>query len=99
MALTTPKAKRVISNIRKEFDAPLSSIAADPVVSILWGTLGFGETVRGGLFLGLAAICAAGIGGGVYLLSRSPLVVDEEDDPHAKPAAANPAVAGSEGPG
>jgi len=73
--------------------------AADPVVSILWGTLGFGETVRGGLFLGLAAICAAGIGGGVYLLSRSPLVVDEKDDPHAKPAAANPAAAGSEGPG
>lgn len=73
--------------------------AADPVVSILWGTLGFGETVRGGLFLGLAALCAAVIGAAVYLLSRSPLVVDEKDDPHTNPAAVNPAGAGSEGQG
>ncbi|MGH3496247.1 MAG: DMT family transporter [Nocardioidaceae bacterium] len=46
---------------------------ADPVVSILWGVVGFGESVRGGVFLVLAAASAVVVGWGVFLLSSSPL--------------------------
>jgi len=60
--------------------------SADPVVSILWGVLGFGETVRGGVYLALAAVSAAVIGWGVYRLSRSPLVAGEDADGSAPPA-------------
>jgi len=60
--------------------------SADPVVSILWGVLGFGETVRGGVYLALAAVSAAVIGWGVYRLSRSPMVAGEDADGSAPPA-------------
>ncbi|MEV7687454.1 DMT family transporter [Streptomyces bungoensis] len=47
---------------------------ADPVVAILWGTLVFGESVRGGLFI-LPAVAAAGAAAAaVMVLSRSPLL-------------------------
>ncbi|MGI8761098.1 MAG: DMT family transporter, partial [Jatrophihabitantaceae bacterium] len=66
---------------------------ADPVVSILWGVLGFGETVRGGVFLLLAAVSAAVIGWGVFLLARSPLIAGAEgaaEPEDEKPAARPP---------
>lgn len=46
----------------------------DPIVSILWGTLGYAETVRAGVYLIPAAVSAVVIGWGVMRLSRSPLV-------------------------
>lgn len=49
---------------------------ADPIVSILWGTLGFGESVRSGPFLVLACGSAILIGAGVFVLTRSPLLTD-----------------------
>lgn len=52
----------------------------DPVVSILWGTLAFGETVRGGWYLAIAVAAAAAIGWGVFQLSRSPLVAAGDED-------------------
>lgn len=59
--------------------------AADPVVSILWGTAAFGETVRGGVYLILAVGSAVVVGWGVFMLSRSPVVSDNsaETDPAA----------------
>lgn len=59
--------------------------AADPIVSILWGTVAFGETVRGGVYLILAIASAAVVGWGVFMLSRSPVVSDNsgETDPAA----------------
>lgn len=50
---------------------------ADPVVSILWGVLAFGEQVRGGMFAVLAAVAAAVIGGATMVLARSPLLSGE----------------------
>lgn len=47
---------------------------ADPVVAILWGTLVFGETVRGGLFVLVAVAAAAAAAAAVMVLSRSPLL-------------------------
>lgn len=72
--------------------------SADPVVSILWGTLGFGETVRGGLFLLLAAVSAAVVGWGVFRLSRSPLVAGG-DTGGAQPPSAGPGDGGAGRPG
>jgi drug/metabolite transporter (DMT)-like permease len=46
----------------------------DPVVSILWGLLGFGESVRGGVFLVLAVISGAVMAASVIALARSPLL-------------------------
>ncbi len=52
--------------------------ATDPVVSILWGTLAFGESVRGGIYVLLEVVAAALIGAGIVGLSRSPLVSGDE---------------------
>jgi drug/metabolite transporter (DMT)-like permease len=46
----------------------------DPVVSILWGVLAFGERVRGGWHAIFAGVCAIIIGVGVFALARSPLL-------------------------
>ncbi|WP_042374867.1 DMT family transporter [Streptacidiphilus neutrinimicus] len=51
----------------------------DPVISILWGTLVFKETVRGGLFIVAAVAAAAVVGAAVVVLARSPLLADETD--------------------
>jgi drug/metabolite transporter (DMT)-like permease len=55
----------------------------DPVVSILWGVLTFGEKVRGGWYAILAGVCGIIIGVGVVALARSPLLSGspEEHDP------------------
>jgi drug/metabolite transporter (DMT)-like permease len=46
----------------------------DPVVSILWGVLAFGERVRGGWHAAIAGVCAVIIGVGVVALARSPVL-------------------------
>jgi drug/metabolite transporter (DMT)-like permease len=46
----------------------------DPVVSVLWGVLAFGERVRGGWYAIAAGACAIIIGAGVVALAKSPLL-------------------------
>jgi drug/metabolite transporter (DMT)-like permease len=46
----------------------------DPLVSIFWGVLVYHEVTRGGLWLIPAIGCAIGLGVGVVLLARSPLL-------------------------
>lgn len=46
----------------------------DPIVSILWGVLVFGEKVRDGWDAVLAGACAIAVGAGVVALARSPLL-------------------------
>lgn len=80
--------------------------AANPVVSILWGTLAFGERTRGGIFLVLAAISAGVIGAGIVGLSRSPLVSGDDSagkpesggQPAGEPEVAGRAAAVADGP-
>jgi drug/metabolite transporter (DMT)-like permease len=50
---------------------------ADPIVSILWGVVAFGEHVRTGPFIVLAVAGAAVAGWGVYRLSRSAFVTGD----------------------
>jgi drug/metabolite transporter (DMT)-like permease len=50
---------------------------SDPIVSILWGVLVFGERVRGGWFILLAAVSALGLAAAVVALARSPLLSRE----------------------
>jgi drug/metabolite transporter (DMT)-like permease len=51
----------------------------DPVVSILWGVLAFGERVRGGWHAAFAGACGIIIGVGVVALARSPLLSGSPD--------------------
>lgn len=51
----------------------------DPVVSVLWGTLVFGEKVRSGLPLVLAAASASVVCAAVLVLTRSPLLTDDAE--------------------
>lgn len=46
----------------------------DPLVATLWGVLAFGEHVRGGPVLAVAAAPLAVLAAGVFLLSRSPVL-------------------------
>ncbi|MDT4963789.1 MAG: hypothetical protein QOF87_3436, partial [Pseudonocardiales bacterium] len=46
----------------------------DPLVSILWGVLVFNEMTRTGSWLVLACVGGVGIGAGVAMLARSPLL-------------------------
>lgn len=69
---------------------------ADPIVSILWGTVGYGETVRGGVYVVPAVVSAAVIGWGILWLSRSPLISGEDSVAPAPPARA---TAGDREPG
>ncbi len=50
---------------------------SDPIVSILWGVLVFGEKVRSGWFLVLAVISGLIIASAVVVLARSPLLAGE----------------------
>jgi drug/metabolite transporter (DMT)-like permease len=61
----------------------------DPLVSIFWGVLVYNEVIRRGIWLLPAAIAAVGIGLGVVLLARSPLLVaiNEHDIAEEKAAA------------
>lgn len=56
---------------------------SEPVVSVLWGGLVFGERLRGGAAVPFAAVGGALIVVSVLVLSRSPLLADPEDDPAA----------------
>lgn len=51
----------------------------DPLVSILWGVLVFGEAVRTGWWLALAGAGGAAIAVGVLLVARSPLLAARPD--------------------
>ncbi len=59
---------------------------ADPVVSIGWGVAAFGESVRGGYYLALAALCAIVCGWGILRLCRSPLLADTPTSDSAEQA-------------
>lgn len=52
---------------------------SEPVVSVLWGVLVFGENVRGGGALPLALLGAALIAVSVLVLSRSPLLAAAQE--------------------
>ena len=52
---------------------------SDPIVSILWGVLVYGERVRTGWLVGLAAVSALVLAGAVLVLIRSPLLSDDSD--------------------
>lgn len=86
--------------------------ATDPVVSVVWGVVVFGENVRSGVYyLGSAVVAAALVGWGVYQLSHSPLVTGDSDPSKqsqgaadlagrrsGKPEPATPAAIGDEQP-
>jgi drug/metabolite transporter (DMT)-like permease len=62
---------------------------SDPIVSILWGVLIFGERVRGGWFMLLAAVSGLGLAAAVVALAHSPLLSgasarNEEGQPSAR---------------
>jgi hypothetical protein len=63
----------------------------DPLVSILWGVLVYGELTRNGLWLVPATLGAVAIALGVAMLARSPLLVavNERDLEYATPAPAH----------
>jgi len=48
----------------------------DPVVSVVWGVLVFGEQVRGGLLIIPEAIAVILIAAAAFMLARSPLLAD-----------------------
>jgi hypothetical protein len=48
----------------------------DPVVSVAWGILVFGEQVRGGLLIIPEVICVVLIAAAAVMLARSPLLAD-----------------------
>lgn len=50
---------------------------SDPIVSVLWGVLVFGERVRTGWSAVLAAVSALMLAAAVLVLIRSPLLSDE----------------------
>lgn len=52
----------------------------DPFTAIVWGIVGFGEQVRGGIFLVLAVVSAGVLAAGALALSRSPLLEQEEGE-------------------
>lgn len=52
---------------------------SDPIVSVLWGVLVYGEQVRTGWFAGLAAISALVLAAALLVLIRSPLLSDDSD--------------------
>lgn len=52
----------------------------DPLVSILWGVLVFGEATRTGWWLLPATLGALAIGAGVFVLAHSPLLVHADSE-------------------
>ena len=55
----------------------------DPIVSILWGVLVFNEETRTGWWLVLATLGALGLGAGVAILGRAPLLASVQGDGRA----------------
>ncbi len=56
---------------------------SDPIVSILWGTLVYGEQVRGGWFIALAVVSGLVMATAVVVLARSPLLSGQSGQPEA----------------
>jgi drug/metabolite transporter (DMT)-like permease len=50
---------------------------SDPIVSVLWGVLVFGERVRAGWFAALAVVSGLALATAVMMLIRSPLLFDD----------------------
>lgn len=50
---------------------------SDPIVSILWGVFVYGERVRGGWYVALAAVSGLAMAAAVVALARSPLLSGE----------------------
>lgn len=59
---------------------------SDPIVSVLWGVLVFGERVRTGWFAVLAGVSALALAAAVFVLIRSPLLSDEAAGQEGQPA-------------
>ncbi|HEX3335027.1 MAG TPA: DMT family transporter [Jatrophihabitans sp.] len=57
----------------------------DPLVSILWGVLVYNELTRTGSWLVLATLGGVGIGAGVAMLARSPLLAQLTAEPVGAP--------------
>lgn len=55
---------------------------SDPIVSIVWGVLVFGEHVRDGWFIGLAAVSGLVMASAVVVLARSPLLSEQSEQAH-----------------
>jgi drug/metabolite transporter (DMT)-like permease len=55
----------------------------DPTVSILWGVLVYDESTRTGGWVALAVLGALGIGAGVVMLARSPLLSALNEHEHS----------------
>jgi hypothetical protein len=53
---------------------------ADPVLSVLWGVLAFGERVRGAWFIVPEVISLAVVAAAVIALARSPLLSESGRD-------------------
>lgn len=54
---------------------------ADPGVAILWGVLAFGERIRGGAYTAGALVAGLALAMGVVVLSRSPLLHEDDRAP------------------
>lgn len=59
---------------------------SDPLVSVLWGVLAFGEEIRGGVHLALAIVCAVVMAGSVLVLVRAPALSGGESRPPSEAA-------------
>lgn len=62
---------------------------SDPIVSILWGIVVFGERTRGGWFIALAVISGLVMAAAVVALAGSPLLADDEGNAEQERAAAD----------
>jgi drug/metabolite transporter (DMT)-like permease len=65
----------------------------DPTVAILWGVIGFGEKISGGLFVIPAGLGAILLVVGAVELSRSPLLHEEGTEERRREGGARPADA------
>jgi drug/metabolite transporter (DMT)-like permease len=68
----------------------------DPIVSILWGVLIFGERVRGGWFIAPAVVGGLVMAIAVVVMARSPLLADASG-PQGAPELAGPRARGPAG--
>ena len=57
---------------------------SDPIVSILWGVLVFGERLRGGWLILPAVACGLGLVAAVVVLARSPLLSHDTAEPPSR---------------
>ena len=62
---------------------------SDPIVSILWGIVVFGESTRGGWFIALAVISGLVMAAAVVVLAGSPLLADDQGHAEQERAAAD----------